>query len=135
MYSHGSLDRLDAIHDLLVSATLSDRPPDLLEILALRQRFAVAFGTLLLTLGDDLHSPSHRALHQELQDRLETLRIRLMSHTLAWQPRQIEDDREGYHHAAQETAKLVRNFIADTRVQLGQAVQARPAPPEDFVTG
>ena len=135
MFSFESLDRLENVYHLLVSATLADTPPDLLAILALRQRFAVEFKTLLLTLGDDLNAPAHGTLHDELQDRLGTLRIRLMSYTLDWQPRQIEDDRKGYRQAAQDTADLVRQFIAETRDELEQAARSRPAATEDRATG
>lgn len=126
MYSLASLDLLEDTYHLLVSATLSDTAPDAQVILALRQRFALQFGSLLLALEDDLAKTQHRALHDELQDRVKTLRIRLMSYTMAWQPAQIADDPKAYREAAQAIADMVWRFITRTRTQLKQLDQ-RPS--------
>lgn len=123
MYSHASLDRLEDTYELLVSATLSDVPPDAQAILALRQRFAVEFGSLLLALDDDLHKHRNRTKHDELQDRVKTVRIRLMSYTLAWQPAQIEENPQSYREAAQAIADLVHDFIVETRSQVDQLAE------------
>lgn len=126
MYSLASLDLLEDTYHLLVTATLSDKAPDAQVILALRQRFALQFGSLLLALEDDLGKAQHRALHDELQDRVKTLRIRLMSYTMAWQPAQIADDPKAYREAAQAIADMVWRFITRTRTQLKQLDQ-RPS--------
>lgn len=120
MYSHESLHRLEDIYHMLVAATLSDKPPDSIAIVALRQRFAIEFGSLLLALGDDLNTKEHRALHDELLHRVKTLRTRLMSYTMAWQPAQIEADPGAYREAARSIADMVWQFIVEARQRLEQ---------------
>lgn len=125
--THGSLDRLERVYHLLVIATLSDRPPDALAILTLRQRFAVEFGTLMHALEEDLRPSKHRLLQKDLQGRLKTVRIRLMTYTLAWQPAQIEADPVAYREAAQTMADMIWSFISDARMRLMQAGVERTA--------
>lgn len=119
MLVHESLDRLERAYDLLVDATLDEKSPDAAEILFLRRRFAVEFRSFLLAVDGELRN--HGALHAQLRTRAETLRIRLMSYTLAWQPSQIEDDPVAYRAAAEEIAETVRRFIADARERLEKA--------------
>lgn len=126
MHALSALDRMEETYGLLVAATLSDRPPDAQAILALRERFAIEFGSLLLALGDDLQARDRRDLYDELDDRLKTLRIRLMTYTMAWQPAEIEADQKAYRQAAQEIADLVRRFIRQTRAQLEPLRDNRP---------
>ncbi|RIV89277.1 hypothetical protein [Aurantiacibacter zhengii] len=125
MSVHEALDRLEETYRLMVSATLSDRLPDAAEILALRQRFAIEFGNLMLALKDDLKGQGNHSLHDEVLDRLKTLRIRLMSYTLAWQPAQIEEDPLAYREAAEGMAEMVQRFITDTRTLLKHAASGR----------
>ena len=125
MSVHEALDRLEETYRLMVSATLSDRLPDAAAILALRKRFAIEFGNLMLALKDDLRGHGNRSLHDEVLDRLKTLRIRLMSYTLAWQPSQIEEDPGAYREAAKGMADMVQRFITDTRALLKQAAPER----------
>lgn len=121
MLIHESLTRLERACDLLVNATRSEESPDAAAILLLRRRFAVAFRGLLLALDGGLREARHRALHTQLQSRAETLRIRMMSHTMAWQPAQIEADPGAYRAAAEDIAECVRRFIAETRSSLDRA--------------
>lgn len=124
MYSHESLDRLEDTYQLMLASTVSDRTPDAVAILALRHRFAIEFSSLSASLANDLNRRENRALRYRLQDRLKTLRIRLMSYTMAWQPAQIEQDPEGYRDAAQTIAEMVRRFIVETRAALDEVVDA-----------
>ena len=123
MSSHVALDRLEETYDLMVVATLSDRVPDAKEILALRQRWTTQMNDLLLALRAELGHEKNRLLLAELEDRLHTLRIRLMSYTMAWQPRQIEEEPEAYRRAAGDMAMRVRNVITEVRGAIDHARQ------------
>ena len=121
MLIHESLNRLERACDLLVSATLSEESPDSAAMLLLRRRFAVAFRSLLLALVGGLRAARHRALHARVRGRAETLRIRMMSHTMAWQPAEVGADPAAFRAESESLAGAVRGFIADTRTALERA--------------
>ena len=113
-----SLNRLERIYFRLREATLSDQKPEAGAIIALRQEFAIEYGSFMLALNEDIGVTENHALHTSLKDKMDTLRIRLMSYTMAWQPRQIQENPQAYRDAAETIADLVGNFIASTRQQL-----------------
>lgn len=116
---HCTLNNLERIHDLMVIATLSDDAPDPTVILALRQRFAVEFDSLIKSLGDEAvqrHSP----IVTELRDKARTCRVRVMTYTFYWQPRVILSEPEAYREAAEAMAGQILNLIVHVRKRLDQ---------------
>lgn len=119
-----TLDRLESIYDRLQRAALSKAKPDAMEILFLRQQFARAYIDFVKALEADDDLEAHSRAKASLKDALDTMRIRLMSYTMAWQPQQIEADPAGYREAAQGIADMVGGFIAEARGQLQRVASA-----------
>lgn len=121
MALYETLDRLEFIYYRLERATLLDAVPDPLEIIFLRQQFARAYDDFAAALQADEMMQGQPALAASLRDELGTMRIRLMSYTMQWQPAQIEAEPEAYRKAAQVIADLVWDFIGSTRDRLAKA--------------
>ena len=115
-----ALDRIERVYRRMVDATLSDAPPDAAEILYLRQQFARACDEFIAALGSD-KMDGHRALAARIEQSIGTLRIRLMTYTLHWQPALIESEGTAYRKAAQDMADTVWAVITTARSDLAGA--------------
>lgn len=112
------LDRLEDIYQRLETAALSSDRPDAAEIVFLRRQFAKAYLDFLDALDGDPLIAAHPRVSDQLKETLGTMRIRLMSYTLEWQPAQIEEDEQGYRAAARRIEEMVGRFIRETRAAL-----------------
>ena len=119
-----TLDRLEALYDLMAITALSGTRPDAMEIVLLRQQFVIAYLDFVRAVDADEMLAAHPRLRSSLTDALDTMRIRLMSYTMDWQPERIDADPEGYRDAAERIAKMVGSFIADTRESLTRLAAA-----------
>ncbi|APE29481.1 hypothetical protein [Aurantiacibacter gangjinensis] len=120
MTLHSTLDGVAEIYRRLETAALHDTTPDAEEILYLRRQFAKAYLAFTEALDDPAFQAAHPALAASLKDRMGTLRIRLMTHTLDWQPDHIRQEPAAYRKAAIAVRDLVGDFIEETRKRLNE---------------
>ena len=120
MTVYDALQRIEKVYHLMVEATLSDAPPDANEILYLRREFARACDSFTAALDSETMM-QHRFLATSLKNAIGTLRIRLMSYTMHWQPARIDEMPAAYRIAAEDMAGIVWSVISDVRISLKQA--------------
>ena len=121
MTAFDALERIENIYHRMIEATLSEAPPDASEILYLRREFARACDSFLAALDSETMA-HHRSLATSLKNAIGTLRIRLMSYTMHWQPSRIEEMPAAYHIAAEDMARVVWSVISSARASLTQAI-------------
>ena len=84
--------------------------------MSMREEFNDLCLAIVQEMTSDPRIASNREIFEAMQNALEAVRKRSLTHQLQWNATRIEEDPAGYFVAAQPLHDVVRDFIVNARV-------------------
>jgi len=115
----GVAEKLDELEKLTLGfqASLRQEPRNAADrVMAMREEFNDLCVGLVQEMAGDPRIAHNREEFEAMQNAIETLRARTMTHQRKWNATRIQQDPLGYFDAAQPIYDVLREFVKNARV-------------------